>query len=77
MDATLSEVLKPYNRARIAEHVGVNRSTVRAWAHGETSPGSDKLPLLADILRIDLGTLATIVAQDSKRRESAQIARVG
>ena len=77
MEATLPQLLAPYNQTRIAEHVAVTRSTVHSWFHDETSPSADKLPALAEILRIDLGTLTNIVAQDSKRRNESRASIAG
>ena len=71
MDATLTAILRPYNQTRIAEHLGVTRSTVHSWVHGMTGPSSDKLPKLAAFLRMDLGVLAEVVADDAQRRSDS------
>jgi transcriptional regulator with XRE-family HTH domain len=68
---TLPALLAPYNQTRIAEHVGVTRAAVNDWAHNRTSPGTENLPKLAEILRVDLGDLTRIVAEDSRRRTPA------
>lgn len=69
----LPDLLAPYNYSRVAEHVEVSKETVSNWANGKTSPSSERLPALAEILRIDLGDLARIVAEDSKKRTAASV----
>ena len=65
---SLPEVLAPYNRSRIAEHVGVSRNTVSNWYQGTSSPEYTRLPKLAEILRMDVAELIQIVARDVERR---------
>lgn len=67
---SLGDLLAPYNGNSVALHVGVSRSTVHSWKRGETFPSADKLPKLAEILRMDLGELTALIAGDSTRRNA-------
>ena len=68
MDRTLSELLQGYNQTYLAQEltrrgVRVSRGTVNAWALGKQTPDVRVLPCLAEILRVDVGELTTIVAR--------------
>lgn len=60
-------MLETQNRSAVARKLGKSRVTVARWANSEGVPPASDLPLLADLLHIDLGTLTRIVAADAKR----------
>lgn len=66
---TLSGLLQPFRVSAVAEAVGVSRAAVNAWRAGTAVPDVLRLPKLAELLRIDLGELAQIVADDAARLE--------
>ena len=43
----------------LADALGVTRQAVSKWETGKSSPRSDKLPLLAQILGVEVGQLYT------------------
>ena len=71
MASTLSELLTPYRVSKIALHVGVSRGTAHSWARGDRLPAADNLAKLAEILRIDVGELVSIIDADRARAEGA------
>ncbi|TAM88872.1 hypothetical protein EPN42_08525 [bacterium] len=74
---TLAEMLRPYRTKAIQEATGAARQTAFAWRQGTVIPGPDWLPALAELLRMDLGELALIVAQDSTAKREARVSRQG
>ena len=64
VDTPFGELLKPYNQSEIARYVGVTRSRVSRWANGQGAPEVQHLPRLAEILRVDIATLARIISKE-------------
>lgn len=64
--SALAELLRPYNRSELARQLGTGRARVAKWARGTGKPEASELPRLAALLRMDLGELTTIVADDSR-----------
>lgn len=50
---------KGYSRSELAQLMSVSRPAVVKWENGKSSPRSDKLPLLAQILGVEVGQLYT------------------
>ena len=50
---------KGYSRSELAQLMGVSRPAVVKWETGKSAPRSDKLPLLAQILGVEVGQLYT------------------
>ena len=50
---------KGYSPGELAQMMGVSRPAVVKWETGKSSPRSDKLPLLAQILGVEVGQLYT------------------
>lgn len=46
---------KGYSRSELAQLMSVSRPAVVKWENGKSSPRSDKLPLLAQILGVEVG----------------------
>lgn len=61
-EPTFPELLRPYRSAAIAEAVGVTGDTVRLWRAGQTSPATDKIPSLAEFLRLDVAAVVRAIA---------------
>lgn len=68
MNSTLAEILAPYNRAEIARQLGTTRGRVNRWAQGEIAPDVREIPKLAELLRVSVSDLTSIIAKDSKRQ---------
>jgi transcriptional regulator with XRE-family HTH domain len=62
---TLAAVLKGYNQAEVARHVGVTKTRVNRWARGESFPEVRDLPKLAEILRMTVTQLTAVIAGSS------------
>ena len=45
------------SQEKLAEQIGVSRQTISNWELGETSPNSEQLLLLANILNVSLDEL--------------------
>jgi transcriptional regulator with XRE-family HTH domain len=47
----------PLNQSELARRTGVSQSTISRWIYSPGRPETDKLDLLADVLRVDHGEL--------------------
>lgn len=50
-----------YSQERLAEELGVDRTTVARWERGETEPQPENRPMIARILQLDLAELAELL----------------
>ncbi len=53
-----------YSQERLAEAIGVERTTVARWERGETDPQPWARPKIAEVLQISVEELDTILAHD-------------
>lgn len=44
-------------QAELAKKIGVNQTAISQWEHGTAKPRSDKLPVLAKILKCSIDDL--------------------
>ena len=68
---TLSELLEPFNLAKLARDLDVEYTTVAGWRKG-AQPQVRHLPKLAEYLRVDLAELTRICAQRASDEETAR-----
>ena len=62
---TLSEVLRPFATSYLSERTGIRAKQISRWRNGNAIPPAPVLPALADAIRMDLGELTRIVAQQA------------
>lgn len=65
---TLARLLAPYRQEAVAEAVGASKSAVHCWYHGLTLPRDEHVPRLAGFLRVPIGQLAELIAEERKQR---------
>lgn len=71
---SFAEMLQPYRQDAIAQAVGVAKTAVHGWYHGRTFPREEHYPAIARFLRISVEQLATVIADERKRRTLDRIA---
>ena len=52
-------IYKDLEQGKLSERIGVSRQALRKWLQGKALPSQARLPLIADILNINLIWLAT------------------
>ena len=57
--AVEKSIYKDLEQGKLSERIGVSRQALRKWLKGITLPSQVRLPLIADILNINLIWLAT------------------
>ena len=57
--AVEKSIYKDLEQGKLSERIGVSRQALRKWLQGKALPSQARLPLIADILNINLIWLAT------------------
>lgn len=74
---SLAAILRVYRTTSVAEALGISRNTVHLWATDQAGPNPEMIVKLADFLKMDVGAITRIVANDSERRRSRVISAPG
>ena len=57
--AVEKSIYKDLEQGKLSERIGVSRQALRKWLQGKALPSQARLPLIADVLNINLIWLAT------------------
>jgi len=67
--AVEKSIYKDLEQGKLSERIGVSRQALRKWLQGKALPSQARLPLIADILNINLIWLATGEGSMSKHED--------
>ena len=67
--AVEKSIYKDLEQGKLSERIGVSRQALRKWLQGKALPSQARLPLIADVLNINLTWLATGEGSMSKHED--------